>query len=112
MKDTINTNKLNLIYNKIQLVGNHPVFWSSPNDTSCYDLVIKTMTNYSLIDSFYINYNPKKIYDDDEYPMIMINDKALVVYYIIRKGDLKIIRKFRTRRYWKINKHCCCYACL
>ena len=100
--DTANGDKINLIYNRVKVLGNHPVFWSSQNDTSNYDFVVNTMINYNLIDSFYLNYDKNKIYDADEYPVIEMNDKAIVVNYIIRRDDWKIIKKFRKRKYWLI----------
>lgn len=60
------------------------------------------MIRFNLIDSFYINFDKDKIYKDDEYPEYVTDDGAVVVYFVIRRKDLKIIRKFMTSKYWKI----------
>jgi len=68
LRDSLNPNKIDLIDNKVRLINNHPVFWTEPNDTSDYDIVVKTMIKYNLIDSFYINSDKNKIYEYDDYP--------------------------------------------
>jgi hypothetical protein len=101
-RNSLDPNKIDLIYNKVKLINNYPVFWTDPNDTFDNDYVVKIMIRNNLIDSFYLNFDNDKIYKYDEYPEYVIDDGAVVVYFIIRRNDLKIIRKFRTRKYWKI----------
>ena len=101
-RDEVDTNKLELVYQKVRLIGNHPVFWSTIPDSSNYDFLIETMTKYNLIDSFYVDFDENKIYDENSYPKYVLDDGAIVVYFIVRRKDWKIIRKFRTRRYGRI----------
>jgi hypothetical protein len=101
-RNELDSSKLELVYNKVRLIRNHPVFWSTIPDSTNYEFLVETMTKYNLIDSFYIDFDENKIYDEDSYPTYVIDDGAMVVYYVIRRKDWKIIKKFRTRRYGRI----------
>jgi hypothetical protein len=104
-RSKIDSNKLDLVYNKVRIIKNHPIFWSTKSDSSSYDFVVETMNKYNLIDSFFIDFDENKIYDYDSYPTFVIDDGAMVVYYVIRREDFKIIKKMRTGKWGKIYEY-------
>jgi len=90
--------------NRVKLVKDHLILWN--DGTGLKDDITKLLNGKSLIDSFYMKFNPKEVTPENiekiKYPSMVIDDRKKITYYIISKLDNRLVKVIRTKRYEKI----------
>jgi hypothetical protein len=92
--------------NNVKLLGGHLILWS--DGTGNNEKVKQSLRDYSLLDSFYLNFNKKDILlkdlDNINYPTMLIDDRKKIIYYLISKDNGSLIKVLRTKQYDRIDR--------